>query len=176
MKCPECRTLMTEAKPRAYKYKECGLPNVTLVGVTTFHCPSCGEDAVAIPRVAELHETIAWAVAQKDARLSGEEIRFLRKYLGLSGIQMSSVMGVSRETVSRWETGAAPMGIPSERLLRLMVFRLKPVEAYPSANLATLGTEKPKGPHSLQVAKTDRGWSVSPGREQLSTEHVSRGR
>ena len=35
--------------------------------------------------VAELHRAIAIAVSQKTARLSGEEVRFLRKFLGWSG-------------------------------------------------------------------------------------------
>lgn len=162
MKCPECRTLMQEEKRDAYKYKDCGLSNVTLMGVVVHRCPNCGEDAVAIPRLAELHEVIASATAQKDSRLVGEEIRFLRKYLGWSGAQFASVMGVSRETVSRWETDATPMGTQAERLLRVMVFRLQPVAKYPNENLASLGVSEAMRKYVLQIMQTSRGWSVAP--------------
>ena len=56
------------------------------------------------------------------------EIRFLRKYLGWSTADFASRMGTARETVSRWESGAVPMGSQADRLLRLLVATAAPVK------------------------------------------------
>lgn len=159
MKCPECRTPMTAAL-EPYKYKECGLSYVTLQNIPINRCPSCGEVVVSIPKVTELHKVLAFAVASKPSRLGSEEIRFLRKYLGWSGVQFANIMAVAQETVSRWETGTAPMGQTAERMLRLMVFRLEPVEKYPTEDLADLGNDGGEK-FALDILPTKTGWSVT---------------
>jgi putative zinc finger/helix-turn-helix YgiT family protein len=93
-------------------------------------CPKCGETEVAIPRIEDLHRTIARALIQKRSRLTAPEIRFLRKYLGWSGVDFAAHMGATPETISRWEKGAVPIGAASDRLLRLMVASKAPVEDY----------------------------------------------
>jgi hypothetical protein len=40
------------------------------------------------------------------------------------------MIGVARQTVSRWETGAKPMGAVADRLLRLLVLTQEPTENY----------------------------------------------
>lgn len=40
--------------------------------------------------------------------------------MGLTGTDLARRMGVTIESVSRWETGAKVMMLPSERLLRLL--------------------------------------------------------
>lgn len=159
MKCMECRTPMVSLQ-EAYKYKESGLPYVTLQNVMVNRCPSCGEEVISIPKVSELHKVLACAVASKPSRLGGDEIRFLRKYLGWSGVQFANIMGIAPETVSRWENSAASMGQTAERMLRLMVFRLEPVEKYPTEDLADLGNEGGEK-FSLDILPTKSGWSVT---------------
>lgn len=159
MKCPECRTLTTSTQ-EAYKDRECGLSYVTLRNVTIDRCPSCGEVVVSIPRISELHKVLSFAVASKPSRLEGAEIRFLRKYLGWSGVQFANIMGVAPETVSRWENDSTPMGQTAERMIRLMVFRLEPVEKYPTEDLAALGNEEEEK-FSLDILPTKNGWSVA---------------
>ena len=156
MKCPTCRQQM-ETQRENHRYAECGLDNVFLDGIEIHSCP-CGERIVSIPKLAQLHELIAFAVATQAARLTGPEVRFLRKYLGWSGVQFAEVMGVDPTTVSRWETGTAPMGTGVERALRLAVVRLRPLEDYPTENLATISKdEAPR--ETIRIASTSRGWN-----------------
>jgi putative zinc finger/helix-turn-helix YgiT family protein len=108
MKCIACQTKMTTAR-ETYLYKSSGLPNVTLKDIEVSRCPSCGEYEVAIPHVEALHHALALAVISKRARLTSEEVRFLRKFLGWTGEDTASTLGVTRETVSQWEDGASPV-------------------------------------------------------------------
>jgi len=70
------------------------------------------------------------AVAEKVERLVPEEIRFLRKHLGWSGVDFAAHSGVKPETVSRWENGAKRMRLPLERFLRLCALALEPIDDY----------------------------------------------
>ncbi len=63
---------------------------------------------------------IADWLAQKLFPLTGPESRFLRKQMALSTRELGETMGVRRESVTRWETGAEPIGAPSDRLVRLI--------------------------------------------------------
>ena len=56
-----------------------------------------------IPKIEKLHRTIAMAIVGKKTRLTAEEIRFRRKYLGWSGADFARHMGVTPESISRWE-------------------------------------------------------------------------
>src|SRR5262249_13942609 len=54
------------------------------------------------------------ALARQRARLRPEEVRFLRKYLSLSGPDFARIMDAAPETVSRWETGRQQMSLMAE--------------------------------------------------------------
>ncbi|MFH0900948.1 MAG: type II TA system antitoxin MqsA family protein [Pseudomonadota bacterium] len=136
MKCLQCGGQMTTAREN-FRYDAVGLP-VTLHGVEVSRCPECGEYEVAIPRIDELHRAIALPVIRKRARLTSGEIRFLRKYLGWSGVDFARHMGVDVSTVSRWENGQQMIGGQADRLLRLLVARLRPVEEYPLEELDSI--------------------------------------
>lgn len=120
MKCLQCGTEMKVGREN-HRYESGGLPYITLVDVEVRRCPNCGEWEVSIPYIEDLHGALADYLARKKAKLTKEEIRFLRTYLGLSGVELAERMGVSPSTVSRWENGSKPMGLTSERLLRLLV-------------------------------------------------------
>ena len=104
---------------------------VILEGVTISKCTKCKEESVSISQIASLNKKLAIAISRKPHKLSNGEIRFLRKYLGWSGVDFASHFGVAPETVSRWETGAKKMGSSSERLLRMFAIHLSPVDEYP---------------------------------------------
>lgn len=103
-------------------------------------CPACGEYEVVIPRLEELHALIATAIIQEPARLTDDEIRYLRKFLGWSGADFARMIGAKPETVSRWETGTAAMGVQADRLRRLMVAHLKPVQDYGADRIKNTAT------------------------------------
>jgi putative zinc finger/helix-turn-helix YgiT family protein len=129
MHCLICGTPMTTRREN-YQYTASGLRYVTLHNVEVSRCPQCGETEVAIPQIEGLHRAIATALVRKATRLAPEEIRFLRKYLGWSGVDFAAHMGTTPATVSRWEQGKTPMGPIADRLLRLLVVTRAPVQEY----------------------------------------------
>jgi len=142
-----------------YRYDAVGLPGITLANVQVTRCKACGETGVVIHRIEELHRRIANAVISKRDRLTPQEIRFLRKYLGLSGADFARQMGTTRETVSRWENGASSMGVIAERLLRLLVERQEPVKDY-RVELAEVAVGNPKPIRLTLGADRRRGWET----------------
>lgn len=133
--CTSCGTPM-ETRREEVEYDAAGLPGVILRGVDVSHCPSCGEKQVHVPREPALHQALARTVVTKPGRLTGPEIRFLRKHLGLSGQDFADVMGSDPSTISRWENGKEPMNKHADRLLRLMVLIGKRLQKYQLARVA----------------------------------------
>jgi len=159
MKCVECGHAM---KPTIenHRYEAVAGLAVTLVGMRVNRCPECGEVEVEIPNLEGLHRALADLVIRKRARLGAAEIRFLRKYLGLSGSDFAERIGVDRATVSKWETGGQPMGTTADRLLRLMVAHEKPIEAYPIKTLTEVARDDAAPSRiGLRFAKKE-GWTA----------------
>ena len=161
MNCPQCGHAMKTAREN-YLYKESGLPNVTLVGIEVSRCSSCGEHEAVIPRIEQLHRAIGTTIARKRPGLTPAEIRFLRKSLGWSGADFAAHMGVSAETVSRWENGSATMGSAAERLLRLATLTREPAGHYSLEVLKDMARTKPAG-QRLQVRVEKGRWNAEAG-------------
>lgn len=156
MNCLQCAGKMKTQKEN-YSYRECGLSGITLIGVAVSRCKECGEFEVAIPKIEELHRIIALSVIRKPARLSPKEIRFLRTYLGWSGVDFADYMGVKPETVSRWEKGDQLIGMPTDRLLRLMIATKQPRKDYSLEILKTV-EPKPSSQTRIQMKIYDGRW------------------
>jgi putative zinc finger/helix-turn-helix YgiT family protein len=156
MTCTVCGTPM-KTRCENYRYDAVGLPGITLRDVEVSRCPKCGEYEVAIPRIEELHRTIAQALIAKRERLTPSEIRFLRKFLGWSGVDFAAHVGTTPETVSRWETGSTPMGVTADRLLRLMVASRQPATDYSLDTLKVVAREQAK-PIRLRMEVDDGQW------------------
>jgi DNA-binding transcriptional regulator YiaG len=103
-----------------YAYKECGLDNVVLLDVLVFNC-KCGEIAAQIPAVSVLHQIIATEILKKPTLICGEEIRYMRKFVGCSASEFADIIGSTKISVSRWENGAR-ITPNTDRLLRLAFF------------------------------------------------------
>jgi len=116
MICYACGNKMRK-KVGDYHYVESGLPNVTLLGITIFHC-ACGEEMPVIPCPDKLQTKLAQAIAAKPKPLSGAEIRFLRKFLVLKANEFAELLGVSKVTVSRWENGKVKIDKSYDALVR----------------------------------------------------------
>ena len=117
MACPICKQ-----EGRIYigkhHYTESGLQNVWLNGVEIFEC-KCGENFAFIPCAQELHKLIAEILLKQENQLSGREIRFLRKHMGMKAKDFAERLGVKNVTVSRWEQGET---IPPKTIDRLIRF------------------------------------------------------
>lgn len=121
--CTNCGAAVTPER-RNYRYTESGLSNVILQGVEVADCPRCGTSDVLIPRMAKIHRAIAQALASSPARLTGEQLRFLRKHLGLSGDQLGSYLHTDRTKISKWENEDDRIGPATDRLIRLLTASL----------------------------------------------------
>lgn len=150
-KCTECgEEMVSTREDRAYSQ----LPGVLLREVEVLRCPKCGESEVVIPKPNQLGDLLARHLIEKHDRLVGAEVRFLRVHLGLISAELARRMGVSPETVSRWENGKDTMGPVADRLLRLMVAGDMPRE-----RLAGIGDD-PK-PLTLVVRSGRAGWKAA---------------
>lgn len=168
MKCDECGGQLAVERDAVRRYDVGGLPHVELHGVQVTRCTSCGSEAIAIPRLAQLHRVLANHFVNQHRMLASVEIRFLRKHLGMSGAEFAQKMGVARETVSRWETGANPMGAVADRLLRLLVVTNQPSDSYAVDDLLRELTDAPAPEKPLPVTMWNRvntGWAAESGRE-----------
>ena len=107
----------------------------------------------------QLHKAIATEIVEQTTRLTGEEVRFLRKYLGLSGGDFSRRIDVTPTQLSRWERGHEKMSRMAERLLRLMVATELPVKNYSTELFDRI--EEGRRSEKRVIKETPRGWSVA---------------
>ncbi|MEM6408165.1 MAG: transcriptional regulator [Pseudomonadota bacterium] len=101
-----------------YHYTECGLDDVYLVnGVDVV------DGRMTIHEIDGLHRAIGqWLVTNKKS-LSGAEMRFLRHELELSQASLARMLGVTEQSVLRWEKKRRDRGNGSpaaERALRML--------------------------------------------------------
>lgn len=100
-----------------YHYAESGLTNVWLANGFTIRKTKYGE-GVSIHNLEGLHRALAQALANRP-HLTGTEVRFLRKEMGLSQRGLGELMGVTDQAVALWERkGRLPK--TADRLLRLI--------------------------------------------------------
>jgi DNA-binding transcriptional regulator YiaG len=130
-----------------------------LMNVEVRHCPNCGNDLLAVPRMPQLHRAIATALIGKPAQLTPQEIKFLRKSLGWSGKDFAGKMHVDAATVSRWERVEDPQVMDEQKdlLLRALVALGKQIDEYPLDRLEQVASQKPR-PLSMKMRNGDDGW------------------
>ncbi|HET9950184.1 MAG TPA: type II TA system antitoxin MqsA family protein [Candidatus Eisenbacteria bacterium] len=167
--CLDCGAPLT-TRHEIHRFSECGLPRVTLMGIEVSRCPACGYYEVAIPHVEQLHDFMASRVIDKSTRLTGREVRFLRKSLGLSGSDFARRMGVTVETVSRWENDAASIGAQADRLLRLLVAQGRLKSRYPLERMDAIDADH-ADPTPMKLKLEGDRWAEaeSPGAPSTSS-------
>jgi YgiT-type zinc finger domain-containing protein len=121
--CNECGS-MANVYRGTYQFNESGLKNVILSGIELIQCPSCGAVDPVIPHVNELMRLLALAVISQPYRLHGNEVKFLRKFIGKSGREFCELLHVNKSTLSKWENDDKPVGPGNDRLIRAIVLGL----------------------------------------------------
>lgn len=109
-------------------YTDCGLENIYLLnGFVTEYFD--GEEYVSISDVDGLHRAIGLHIVLRRKAPSGKEIRFLREELDLSQAELGEILGVSDQSVARWEKGVCEAPGPAVLSLRFVyVVSLLPKE------------------------------------------------
>lgn len=110
----------TAAAPEPFHYTASGLPDVWLMN--GFHREDTPYGpAVRIEDADGLHLALARAIVTAKKPFAPAELRFLRKLLALSQANLARLLGVSDQTVARWEKGETTFDAAAERLVRFIV-------------------------------------------------------
>lgn len=104
-----------------YPTRELGVPIVIFNSVARNVCKHCGEVTHTIQHPERLVAAAAVGRCKIDDKLSGSEIRFLRKAMGMPSKALAESLNVTPETFSRWENDKAPISPGAEKMLRLSV-------------------------------------------------------
>ncbi len=116
--CYVCGNDLEMIKDEPHEYEEEGL-NIVIHGLVQYRCGQCGEKFTPIPTPLKLHKYIGQVICQENkGLLLANEIRFLRKTMGLKAKELADIMGADASTVSRWENGVKMIGESNDRLLR----------------------------------------------------------
>jgi len=114
--------LLIDGRPmldKPYHLKGVGLPNVYLLnGVTFENDPNYGK-LVTIEKVNELHTVIGRCVVLKQEELTGDEMRFLRKQIGMTQVELAKLLRVTSQTVANYEKGKTEKG-PADMAMRMI--------------------------------------------------------
>ncbi|MCE6007569.1 helix-turn-helix domain-containing protein [Acinetobacter soli] len=102
-----------------YHYTESGLRNVWLENGYIEKETPYGK-AVSFIDLDGLHRAIGLHLVNHKPRLTGAEVRYLRKEMNLSQEGLADILGVSDSSVRAWENHRTKIPKPSERLLRVM--------------------------------------------------------
>jgi len=73
-----------------------------------WRCSSCGEELFEDAAVGAFELAVAADLALHGPA-NGEAFRYLRKAVGLPAKELADLLGVTPETVSRWENGKLPL-------------------------------------------------------------------
>lgn len=119
---------------------------VTLEGVRVRTC-SNGHRETATPHAVSAHNLAVAAIVAKPWSLAPGEIRMLRVHAGLSGRRFAAILGVTPETVSRWENGKMGVAPVADRAIRLVAMH----EATPPMSLDALAEVDPARSEPLEV-------------------------
>jgi DNA-binding transcriptional regulator YiaG len=101
-------------------YNWCGLDDVYLLSGFTRTRDDDGEESISIKNMDGLHRAIGEHLAKHKKALNGNEIRFLRKQMGISQDELAEILNVADQTVARWEKGEFEIPGPAELLVRLV--------------------------------------------------------
>jgi DNA-binding transcriptional regulator YiaG len=105
--------------PSPYHFKGSGLPNVYLLnGVKIERHADYGE-LVTIDHLPDLFMAIAFNLSRKPDRLTGAEMRFLRKRMEMTQADLAKELWVGEQTVANYEKGKTEVG-PADRALRFL--------------------------------------------------------
>lgn len=119
MHCAQCGKpgLMFRRRPEIFEYKGATL-KIDNYGV--FACPTCGEEYLDHVLIQETEPQIRNWQRQVDGRLTTEEIKAIRKKIGVSQAEFSRVLGGGPKSFAKYETGVVNQSAAMDQLLRLI--------------------------------------------------------
>lgn len=139
-------------------YTSCGLDYIWLRNGYTAIPTNYGE-ATSVHDIEGLHRAIGLYLINNVPRLSGPEIRFLRKELDLSQTDLANFLNVSESTIRAWENDRSKISGPAEILLRAL-YQEKTNENKAINDLLKRISQLNKSVHLQKIflEETDSGW------------------
>jgi putative zinc finger/helix-turn-helix YgiT family protein len=151
-RCTECGAPQHQER-RTVDYPESGLTNVELFNVPVWVCPN-HHDEVEIPAVTQLHELLAHLIIRKPANLTGGEIKFLRRRVGIQAKEFAQRIGLTPVSLSRFENEQRPVSRKIDLLIKLS-----------AAALIAARDNKPFPADLAPLVRTLEAWDI--GRHRL---------
>ncbi len=145
-----------------YHYTECGLDNIYLSNGFRFIETPRGK-AVSIHDIDGLHLAIGRYLITSKRDFSGAEICFLRHEMLLSQNALAQLLGITEQSVHRWEKSKTVIPKSSESLLRL-IYRehIDDQSGEVSAMLRAIAhLENQLHDAPVYFEDTDRGWTAA---------------
>jgi putative zinc finger/helix-turn-helix YgiT family protein len=116
-RCTQCGEQQRQQRSTV-DYPESGLTNVELLNVPVWVCPNKHQE-VEIPAVTQLHELLAYLIIRKPAIITGAEIKFLRRRVGIQAKEFAQRIGLTPVSLSRFENGQRRVSRRIDLLIRL---------------------------------------------------------
>lgn len=153
-RCSDCNSEATIERG-TYRFRESGMDNIVLKGIQIIKCSKCGNEDPIIPNMDGLLRTLAFAVIKSKLPLTGSAVRYLRKYVGMTGERFARMLHTDKTTVSKWENGAATIGSKSDLLIRAVALHLIKSEAGEAEQIVrefeTIDEESTEAPTRIEV-------------------------
>ncbi len=108
---------MNEKKKKTFVYDAFGFP-IKLINVPMKKV--VGEWVIDV-NFDTLEKMVLRLLIRKAAPFTGAELRFIRKYLGLTTTEFGKLLGVTHVAVVKWESGKTHPSIPADIYVRLYV-------------------------------------------------------
>jgi putative transcriptional regulator len=108
------------ALSRPYHYVECGLDYVYLANGFEIRPTPTGEQ-LTIKNPKGLHRAIGKFLVTRKKELTGKEVRFLRHEMDMSQPTLARLLGVTEQTIHKWENGkTTQVPAPATGLIRVL--------------------------------------------------------
>jgi putative transcriptional regulator len=148
-----------DAERTPFQYLASGLDDVYLLSGFERYETEYGS-GVSISDVDGLHRAIAQNIAFHKKAINGKEIRFLRKQMKLSQEELGDLMGVSSQSVARWEKGEVDIPGPAELSVRGLYMshesgKIDLVEIAKTVRAMAVDANR------QEFEDTDEGWKVA---------------
>lgn len=123
IKCENCGGKATVSR-KNYRFDQLGIP-VELQKIEVIECAECGSEPI-IPHMNELMDTLAMAVLCSPCKLTGGEVRFLRKYVNKTAREFAQFLHIEHTHLSKIENEQRKIGAPLDKLVRYTIMGLQP--------------------------------------------------
>lgn len=115
--CHECGTEMPfDIRPTEVKYKHLS----RTVQQHAWYCDNCGEALMHLDQAKILFDVYAEMKAEVDGLMLADEIKRIRRKLGLSQRRAGAILGGGARSFQKYESGCGWISRPMANLLRLL--------------------------------------------------------